>query len=436
MKKTKFMTRLAAVVFALAILFAMSVPAWAVNTDAPLNDDNGLTSTETTVSIAKQIVFVNAENTTVREPNIDYIYTISPANPSGATVTDKNSITGTVKAGVMEAVTGSTTNTTSTVTFVDTATVNATSNGTSSDSKYATFTFDASKFKVSNVLTPGIYRYMIAETTNVTKASVGITEAATYSANRYLDVYVQWSDNTHTTLEVYGYVLFEGDANQSIISDDLTGGDVSMKSTGYVNTATTSGTQADVDVYTTQNLYIEKTTTGALADKANDFPITLTLAAATGVTANPKVDVVLGNNGTLASTATDTVGTYINFATSMTGTVDNGSSIYIKGVPAGATVSLVETNNTPDSYKVKAGTTSGGDNLLAEAIVASNTNAGATTTQTMNTKTLIYITNTLEAISPTGLAFRIAPYALMLAAGVSLIVLFIKRKENDATDMI
>lgn len=427
------MKKLVSLILAIMMIAAVGAAFAAVNSDGTLNDDNGITSTETTINIAKQIVFVNSETTTVREPNITYTYTISAVTPTSATITDKNGMTGTVKAGILTAVTGATTATTSTVTFADTATSSATSDGTSTASKYAAFTFDATKFLVSGALTPGIYRYKITETTNVTKASVGIKEAATYENERWLDVYVKWTDDNHTALEVYGYVLYEGTDSQAITSDDITGGDVSMKSTGYVNTATTTGEQADVDVYTTENLYIEKTTTGTMADKGNDFPIALTLAAATGVTANPKIDVVLGGNGTLTGTASDTVGTYITFATSMSGTVDNGSSIYLKGIPAGSTVSgasasLVETNNTPDSYKVKAGTTSGGSDLLTEAIVAAATNSGATQTQTLTEKKSIFLTNTLDAISPTGYVSRFAPYALILIGGIALLIVAKKRK--------
>jgi len=426
MKKT--LKKLSALVLALAMIVAMSATAFAANSDGDVNIDNGIDSTDVTINIAKQIVFVNAEDTTVREPNITYTYTISAVTPTEATITDKDDITGTVKAGILSAVKGAATDTTSTVAFTDSATSAATANGTSTASKYAAFTFTASAFNA-----PGIYRYKISETASPAKASVGITEAAEYNAARYLDVYVKWNDDAHTTLAVYGYVLFEGTDSQTIKSAQLTPpGDVSMKSAGYVNTSATAGTQEDVDVYTTQNLYINKTTTGSLADKNNDFPIAVTLTAPSGVS-NVKLDVTTTGSGSL-TTATDTIGAHVAAWGNVAGTVRDGSQIAIKGVPAGASVSIVETNNTADSYKVKAGTAADGADILTEAIVAAGANAAATSAQTLNAKVEIYFTNTLEAISPTGVVLRFGPYALMLGAGLALLILAMRRKSRKNED--
>ena len=187
----KTMKKIGALVLAVMMVLAMGSAALAANIDGTVNSDKGIDSSDNTIYIAKQIVFVNDETTTVREPNIVYTYTISSVNPSSATITDKNGMTGTVKAGVMAAVTGTKDSTSSTVTFTDTATSSASANGTSTASKYAAFTFTPANFTTGTpaVKTPGIYRYKISESTDVTKASVGITEAATYSADRYLDVY-------------------------------------------------------------------------------------------------------------------------------------------------------------------------------------------------------------------------------------------------------
>ena len=421
--KTTF-RKLSTVLLALIMIFAMSISTFAVNTDGTVNDDKGIESTDNTIGIAKQIVFVNGESTTVREPNITYTYSITAASPENATITDKDNMSGTVKSGVIGAVSS----TTATVSFADTNTVNATSNGTNSASKYASFTFTPATFGAA-----GIYRYKISETTDVTKASVGITEAATYSADRYLDVYVQKNANSGA-LEIYGYVLYDGDANESFKSTKLDpAGDVSKKSAGYVDTDTNPDdtTHSNVDVYTTQNLFIDKTTTGTMADVENDFPVALTFTAASGVTATPKIDVVLAGNGALTGTASDAVGTYIAFATSMSGTVRGGSSIYLKGIPEGAKASLVETNNTSDSYKVKAGATAGAEDLLTEAIVAAGADSGATTAQTLEAKKEIYITNTLNAISPTNVVMRFAPYLFILGGAVMLLIVSRRRRSEE-----
>ena len=419
MRRT-LLKRIGAVALAVAVSLTMGVTSFAATTtDGTVNEDKGIDSTENTISIAKQIVFVNHESTTVREPNITYTYTIATTTPgSDAKITDKNSTVGTVKAGPIGAVSS----TTATVTFADTKTSAASANGTSTASKYADFTFTPATFGVA-----GIYRYKISETCSPTKASVGITEAATYAADRYLDVYVKWSDDAHTTLAIYGYVLFEGSETQAIKSAKLDGGDVSMKSKGYVNTA--SSGQEDVDVYTTENLYINKATVGALADKTNDFPISLTLTAPTGVS-NVKMDVTTSGNGYL-TTSSDTVGNHVPAWGAVTGTVRNDSQIVIKGIPAGATASIVETNNTGETYKVKAGTTAGGTDLLSEASVAGGADATATSAVTLNAKSEIDFTNTLNEISPTNVVMRFAPFLFIFGAAILLLVVMRRRKAQD-----
>ena len=405
------LNKIFALVIALMIM-TMSLAAYAVETNGngTLNDNNGIESGDNTIGIAKQIVFINDENTDVREPNITYTYTIASADPTNAAITESGTVLP-VSAGPIGAVNAQT----AIVSFADTYKAAASSTGTGV-TKHANFSFNPTTFGA-----PGIYRYQITESTSPAKAAVGITEAATYEDTRFLDVYVKWSDDEHNTLAIYGYVLFEGNEDDNIDTND-----VSAKSQGYVNTATTG--QADVDVYTTENLYINKVTTGTLADKNHDFPIAVTLTAPTGVN-NVKLDVTK-TGGTL-NTQNDAVGDHVATWGAVAGTVRNGSQIAIKGVPAGATVSVVETNDTADSYKVKAGTAAGKDNLLTEAIVLAGNDAGATTAVTLNANSEIHFTNTLDAISPTGVVMRFAPYALMLAAGLLIVILGKRRKNKD-----
>lgn len=414
----KYFGKIGALVLAGVMVMAMSVTAFAAYSNDQQNDFKGIVTTDTTIGIAKQIVFINDETTPVREPNIVYTYTIDTTEPGTATVTDSSGMSGKVKAGPLNAVSA----TTATVTFTDTKISSANSVGINSAAKYANFTFIPAAFGA-----PGIYRYKISETTNVSKASVGITEAATYAADRFLDVYVKWTDDAHTTLGIYGYVLYERAQSDSINSNN-----VAMKSTGYVNTSASG--QADVDVYTTCNLYINKVTTGALADKNHDFPITVTLTAPTKVS-NVKLDVTKTGEGAL-TTSNDLAGDYVAAWGNVAGTVRNGSQIAIKGIPSGATVSIVEKNDTYDSYKVKAGTTSGAANLLAESIVAAGTEASATNFVNLSTKSEIHFTNTLEVISPTGLFLRFTPFLVIIGAAVLLLLVSRRRGTKKAAGRI
>lgn len=414
---SKTFKRLGVLFAALALSMCMAGTAFAA---AGIGSNGTVTADDNTVAIKKQIVFVNAENTTVREPNITYTYTISAATANSATVKDADGIQATVKNGVAGAIS----NQTAEVLYADTASVQASSNGIA-DEKTFSFTFVPTAFTA-----PGIYRYQITESVNSTKASVSVTEAATYNASRYLDVYVQRETAGSDTMKIYGYVLYE-DANTTSFNG-YTGENQNLgkKSEGYVNTSTATGQQADVDVYTTQNLVVHKTTTGTMADPDHDFPLSVAFTAAAGVTA-PKIGVAADGRGAVTSGGTDNAGSYAMLGT-IAGTVRNGSTITFTGIPAQSTVAITETNNSPDSYKIKAGTTDGGTDLLAESIVAAGAAANATSSQTFtNSKIDDYFTNTLDAISPTGVVLRYGPFIFMVAAGVALLVVSMRRRQED-----
>jgi hypothetical protein len=440
----KVWKKLSAVALALVMVMALCVMASATGIETNSTDEGvinatkGIESAENTLKIAKEIIFVNAEETQVREPNITYTYTITAVDTAtlgGATVTgltaDQNdaadlTMTTTVKAGRADAVTGSTDGTTSTVVFVDTTKATATATGTP-DTKYALFTFTPTKFPEA-----GIYRYKIEETLasgSNTKAQVGIVAAnkaenVAYNADRYLDVYVKWKADRTQGLEIYGYVLFEGSADQTI-----TNADVTMKSKGYVNTSDSS--QANVDVYTTQNLLITGATTGALADKTNLFPVSVTLTKAEGLTDGIKLDVAVDEGKSTFTTSSDTLGNYVVMGSAINGTLKDEGTITITGIPANSTVVMSEQNNTHDSYRVKVGTTANTDNKLAEATVAANGTSSDTLSSTLSAKVSLYITNTLDAISPTGVTLRFAPYMAMLGAGIVALPLSLRKKEEE-----
>lgn len=435
------MKKLTALLLALVMVLAMNVSALAAaNTQTSTkNSDKGIASTDNTIEIAKELVFKNADGGAVREPNINYIYTISSAEPNSATVTDAAGITATVKAGVIGAVSA----TTSTVAFSDETTQTASATG-EAVTKYASFTFKPEEFKVDGKPTPGIYRYKIAETTSVKKNTVGIEQSIAFDANRYLDVYVRWSDAEHTTLAIYGYVLYKNatDGSKEVIKSGEDS--IDDKSEGFVDTTEKVVDPTDPegglievksgDVYETENLYIHKTTTGDLADKNNLFPITVNLTAPGSVKAGIKLDVSATGEGTVASTGSDDNGAYVTTWNAVTGSVKDGSVVIIKNVPKGATATVVEKNNTADSYKVKAGTTEGGAELLTEAIVNKGDDTVAfKTAVTLDAKKDIYFTNTLGTVSQTGVVLRFAPYAIMLGAGVALFII-LKVRKNKAVE--
>ena len=512
MKKTKFMTRLAAVVFALAILFAMSVPAWAANTGSSAYASDGSTNNsyakidDNQFTLTKEIVLFNVDEARIFEPNVVYSYSVAPVDVTDGTPTvtglvlDDNTktTTATVRDGVANAVTiqgrkvdqyddttasanrsvtgalGSST----TLSFggdngtkfstLDEGTTVTTSNAGATNGKVATGYIDVTinPTTIYNANKgPGIYRYKISDTTeDTTLLSAGVKRDTNYVKDLYLDVYVK-NNSSNNGFEVYGYVLFKegttSGSNKDLSIEYASGTAESVKVDGY----TVLSEVATADQYHTYNVQVTKTVTGAMADQRNLFPfqVDITNVANTisgytqQVTSAADFYYVIKSNGTQGDAITtklDNAGAKTIGSASATVAdslaLRHGDDITITGLPVNAKVVVTEYNNTRDVYTASAKDES--DAVLK----VSNTNTQATTNADSVTvdyqkkaflyeakaidytthKDIIAVTNAIETISPTGLAFRIAPYALMLAAGVSLIVLFIKRKENDATYMI
>jgi len=459
MKKTKFMTRVIAVVFALAILFAMSVPALAANT-AGENTYKGnantsvFDTTNNTITLSKSVVFFNADNKTVYEPNITYTYTVSPVTVADSTtITDATPQTVHVKSGV----TGVFTNNTDTATIVFSSANQAAASSTGTEKEKTT----TIGFVPNNFPAAGVYRYKISESINLTAVTdAGLTARGNdYSADRYLDVYIRNSTAANAQpgdKEMYGAVIFKTTKPTTAQNNEQTSGQDSIttdteKTTGFEpggDPSAQGGTQTDysyendgtVDRYTTYNVTVTKTVNGSLGDKTHQFPFSFSIANSI---AGAQYSYVKGtgtavNPNPVASGGTSAVNTDYSAAL----TLADGESFTVYGVPSNQTtgsevaITVSEKNTTPDTYTVAIVESS---NILTptDATLAANATAtqkAATVIKASATKSIDF-TNRLDELSPTGLAFRVAPYVLMLAAGVSLIVLFAKRR-REVTDMI
>lgn len=458
--------------------------------DDTTGDANALLTTPSvgnTVTFKKDIVIFNgsSSDTVVYLPNITYKYTISAAGITAGTpvITDEYGKAAVVNDGVLSTTAGTVVSTTTaTVAFSNTTGINAnnttyvttTTNGAVAEGT-ASFTFDPTKY-----LHAGVYRYKITETINdgsATRPAAGIYNTG-YNADRYLDVYVKnVTSGTTNTFAIYGFVMFDDVTNRSWNASasplSTKEGSYAGKTDGYTANKT-DGTdtvydpsEKNVDMYYTYNLNITKTTTGDLADKTHEFPFAARITNST-ITSGAKFSYK--ENGT-ASTGTydgttpitmtnegvGTIGTFEGNVASSGSAIKlkDGENLYIYGIPsygkkgntisvndAEATALVSEYNDTYDIYKVKieytdeanktaAKTDETWDGVKAAASMANETTSATTYTGfkvDYEDPAVIAFTNIMESVSPTGYVARIAPYVLILIAGVALLIVAKKRK--------
>lgn len=463
--------KIGALVLALVMVLAMSTTAFAATnlgddgsgTDG-VGEDGVFTSKDTPTSITdktlrleKEIKVYNLDEATIKAPTISYTYSIAPATvASGTTVTDSDksgaihdtgvTVTVPVKAGVGAPVIASS----GVVAWAATEDVNA---GTDGVKNVKDISIDFSNVVFNGA---GVYRYVITEalTDGYAYNTSGVTETTASAAGahtRFVDVYVRpvtsgYTDgSTAAQWDIYGFTCFYN--NTSITEANK--GTGAVKTTGFVD-GSTDGTSANAflaDQYYTYNLTISKTVVNDGYGAATvSFPFTVLFTNAT-VSAGTIV-----TNGATAPTGTDfTHNTSVNLTTGDlkgVATLKSGQQIKYVGIPNGTSVEVFETNvATGVTYKVdtnKDGTTTTDNAVISGTAPASaahqatkadyeSTASNLTTTAGADDDTAhsIAITNTLLTISPTGVTLRIAPYALMLGAGLFLVLFTRRRKEEN-----
>ncbi len=445
------------------------------------------------INIEKDLVAYNPDESYVYGPDLDFTYTIA-AGTTGVQITDAttdhtsgvSSVTTTlagVGVGTTLKVNGAV-SATGTISWENTDILETSAAGTA-NKKYLSLDFTDVVFSQ-----PGVYRYMITETehTDAEYAAAGVTET-TGSHVRYLDVYVMRSatfDPTHTgesghayvagDWRVYGFVCVY---NTSAAIDD-TDSNHAVKTNGFVAGTSDGSAAITADEYYTYNLTVTKDLVGDNTMINHQFPITVAFDDADSVTGTFQLIAETDGSKSSLTTSGNAAGTTVNgtaiaadtvkkvgsavalesFANAGTpkiadGSTDTGTTVgkikYI-GIPYGVTATVTETNdNVGTTYTATVkedDTTNAGTTLVATTLTSTtgtmatgnasasidNTENAARTAAVTNHNVAIEFTNTLAIISPTGYVARIAPYALMLAAGITLLVIFMKRRKPATED--
>ena len=445
----KNVKKIGALLIAVVMIMAMGSVAFAAGDDGrtvggKTDTYTGSNATEATnmattaaIPLTKSIVFVNANGSAVYEPNISFAYAVESASVEESTYTvvdgtTPDPVTAYVHPGPAGGVTGTTI--AFGVEIGGTATTAVTTNANGVDvERTGSLGLDISKFD-----RPGVYRYKITETpTPADVTTVGLTaRTSDYNTVRFLDVYIH--RNASDALEMYGAVIFKSTASTAG-QDNITTS--TTKTTGYEPTTGTMKDDATVDRYTTYDIIVKKTVDGSMADKNHEFPFYVTVSntisgAKFSYTADESETftgaTVASGVGTLTATSFQ-IG---SDAKTSNLTLKHNDTITITGVPSNQTTDLAivvkEFNDTYDSYTPSVSATTGTISMTTGTAMVAQTGSDTTSSFAIKANDVanqtITLNNNLTEISPTGVVLRIAPYALILAAGVVLLMLSKKRR--------
>lgn len=306
---------------------------------------------------------------------------------------------------------------TATITFTATAgaAVEATANTPEIKAGVGTLTFSSAVYNTSADLTqtitgsfgdtlpftePGIYRYTVTEASNNT----AITNDT--NASKTLDVYIE--RNSQNNLEVKYSVLSN---STDAPTKNGTAATYSAKTTGFKNT------------YTTYDLTLEKQVTGSMGELTKEFDFTIAL------TGGPKsASITAKQNDTNVTVTFDANGdaniTNIKLA-------DDGT-FKIAGLPDTTAYTITENLDAKDGYTVST-TGSATSPLTNSQLSNATTNltvSGNLSDHPATGTEKITFTNNRDAVTPTGVAMDIAPYALMVVLAGGAGFTFLRKKES------
>ena len=456
------MKKLLALLTATVMMIATGSVSYA---EVPIEDEGaGGTGTALTYyEIPKDIVLFNTTGTSIYEPNIIYTYKIENANPQNATIKDKNNITETVKKGVTGLVKIQGSDKTGYIGQAGTGNVNLvfdaafTLKATNNEGSHVTteshvttrklkLVFDVTALKNSEGQYPadaaGIYRYKLSDITPAADlTSAGIRRNNQYDKVRYLDIYVEWADDSHTTPQVYGIVLYKtsdgkktaNEKSKFVYDSTIT---THLKVTGYNVESemrwTGDSPNPTSDEYHTYNLTVSKTVMGDSADTDHAFPISVifTNTQVTNRTAFYSTGAFSSSQLIMGEGACS-----INEDYSESGPkLKHGESFTMIGLPALTSFVVNEQNDATSGYNVTIRDDTKGTYLKGTESGGEEVNSGSDTNlseaQTLgNLKDTVYqsedicIINEISdaMVAPTGITSRHTPFLLILVLSVILL---------------
>ncbi len=261
------------------------------------------------------------------------------------------------------------------------------------------------KFIESKFEQPGIYKYNLKETNGGYK---GITYDQKATANGY---------------DMYVFVVKEG--NKNVVKNIVLEGE-NGKIDEIVN-------DYGLSANTVHDLYVTKAVTGN-AHSANDsFTFNISVNADQANEKFAIYEVVNGDDKETPSYFVDgkndnNEGTGTNETIQLTG-VKDGTTYHICGLTADDQVVVQELEAGQGGYVTKYKLTD------ATEVGTHNENTLDTNNNTVTAKAVtdgaeLKITNNRDAITPTGVAMDVAPYALMVALAGGAAVTFLRKKES------